>query len=123
MDRQAVSNLVREYYAAYESKDINSLEPLLSDDFRFSSPRDARIDKRTYFERCWPNSEHIRTFHIEKLFEQEREAFVLYDLELIDGKRFKNVEFFRIQDGKIGEVTVYFGSDTEEFVQGSSQAP
>ena len=109
MSNQSVTDIVREYYAAYESKTLNALEPLLSDDFRFSSPLDDRIDRTAYLERCWPNSERIRAFHIQKLFEQNGEAFVLYDLEPITGQRFRNVEFFRIKDGKIDEVEVYFG--------------
>lgn len=110
MSRQSVCDMIREYYAAYESQNANALEPLLSDDFRFSSPLDDRIDKTVYFERCWPNSERIRAFHIKKLFEQKGEVFVLYELEQITGQRFRNVEFFRIKDDKITEVEVYFGA-------------
>jgi ketosteroid isomerase-like protein len=114
MPAQSVSGIIREYYAAYESKDGSALERLLSADFRFSSPLDDRIDKAAYFERCWPNSERIRSFYIEKLFECGDEAFVRYELERSTGERFRNVEFFRIEGGKVKEVQVYFGRDTDE---------
>ena len=65
-----LSDLIRKYYSSYESKDRKSLEDLLSDDFTFSSPLDDHISKRTYFQRCWRNSETISVFHIEKLFEK-----------------------------------------------------
>lgn len=110
MNGQSICDIVREYYAAYESKNSNGLESLLSADFRFSSPLDDRIDKTAYLERCWPNSERIRAFHIKKLFERNGDVFVLYELEPITGQRSRNVEFFRIEDGKIVEVEVYFGT-------------
>ena len=105
-----VSDLIRKYYSAYEQKDRNAIEPLLTEDFSFSSPHDDHIDKATYFSRCWPNSERIRAFHIEKLFGQGNEAFVLYELEPLRGAKCRNTEFFRIKGSKIREVQVYFGS-------------
>src|SRR5207253_9066583 len=106
-----VEDTIREYYAAYETKDRKAIEPLLSDDFRFSSPLDDHIDRAAYFRKCWPNSEHTRAFHIEKLFADDNEAFVLYELEPNTGQKFRNTEFFRIKQGKIAEVEVYFGSE------------
>jgi ketosteroid isomerase-like protein len=104
--------IIRSYYAAYESKGKAALEALLSEDFVFSSPRDDRIDKETYFARCWPFNEQVVTFRIEKLFERENEAFVLYECEANTGARFRNTEFFRIENGKVKEVVVYFGRTT-----------
>jgi ketosteroid isomerase-like protein len=106
----SASDLVRQCYAAYESKDRSAIEKLLSDDFRFSSPLDDRIDKALYMRRCWPNSENIRAFHIEKLFEKDNEVFVLYEGERFDGGKWRCTEFFRIQGNRIAEVQVYFGS-------------
>jgi hypothetical protein len=56
------------------------------------------------------NSEKIRAFQIEKLFENRNEAFVLYELEPNVGSKFRNTEFFTIAGNKIKEVEVYFGS-------------
>jgi uncharacterized protein (TIGR02246 family) len=109
---KTVSELVREYFAAYESKDRKALEGLLSDNFTFSSPLDDQISKEKYFERCWPNSEHHRVFHIEKLFEKGNEAFVTYECERNDGGSFRNTEFFRTEGGSVAHVDVYFGSET-----------
>jgi ketosteroid isomerase-like protein len=105
-----LSDLIRKYYSSYESKDRKSLEDLLSDDFTFSSPLDDHISKTTYFQRCWPNSETISVFHIEKLFEKGNEAFVRYKCERIAGPKFRNTEYLRIEGDKIKEVEVYFGS-------------
>ena len=73
------SDLIRKYFSAYESKDRKTLESLLSNDFVFTSPFDYRIDRETYFKRCWPYSQQSPTYEIEKMLERDNEAFVLYD--------------------------------------------
>ena len=104
------ADLVRKYYAAYESKDRKVVEGLLSKDFSFTSPYDDHIDRATYFKKCWPNSENIRAFHIETLFENDSEAMVHYELEPKSGAAFRNTEHFRFDDNKIKEIEVFFGS-------------
>jgi ketosteroid isomerase-like protein len=101
--------IIRSYYAAYESQAKAALAALLSEDFVFSSPRDDRIDRETYFARCWPFNDRVVKFRIEKLFEHENEAFVLYECEPKTGAKFRNTEFFRIENGKVKEIVVYFG--------------
>ena len=110
MEPHNISDLIRRCYGAYESKDRKAIENLLSDDFTFSSPLDDHIDRAKYFERCWPNSNNIRTFRIEKLFEKHNEAFVLYEGERYDGGRWRCTEFFRIEGNQIKEVQVFFAS-------------
>ncbi|SRR5258707_15440616 len=105
-----IPRLVRDYYAAYGSKDRQVVEDLLSaDDFTFSSPQDDHIDRATYFAKCWPNSARMRTIEIEKLCRLEDELFVRYRLEMLDGGYFRNVEILRFRGSKIVEVEVYFG--------------
>ena len=106
-----VSELIRKYYAAYKAKERPAIEALLTENFTFSSPLDDHIDRAAYFSRCWPNSEHIRAFTIEKLFEQGNEAFVLYELHPTKGDSFRNTEFFKFKGNKICEVQVFFGSE------------
>lgn len=101
-------------YAAFTAADRPAIEALLSDDFRFSSPRDDRIDRAAYFERCWPGAGKVRIQSIEKLFAQGDEAFVLYIAEGTDGTRFQNVELVRTRDGKVASVEVYFGWNIRE---------
>ena len=78
----SIADLVRKCFAAYESKDREAIESLLSDHFTFSSPLDDKISRENYFERCWPNSEHFRAFHIEQLFTDGNQAFVTYEVDL-----------------------------------------
>jgi ketosteroid isomerase-like protein len=109
----SVSDLARTCFRAYELKDRQMIEGLLSDDFTFTSPLDHRIDRAEYFKRCWANSENIQSFQIEKVFENGNEVFVRYECETKTGKKFRNTEWFRFEGGKLKEVQVYFGEDTQ----------
>jgi ketosteroid isomerase-like protein len=71
--------LVRDCYAAYESGDRRVIEELLSDDVTFYSPPDPGIDRATYFERCWPNSQLIESFEFKRLVEAGDEVVVTYE--------------------------------------------
>jgi hypothetical protein len=88
---------------------------VIADDISFTSPYDDHIDRKTYFERCWPNSERMRSFREVKLFERDGEVFILYEARF-DGtsEAFRNTEFIRVSNGKIREVEVYFGSPTKK---------
>ena len=49
----SASDLIRKYFSAYENKDRKVVESRLTNDFVFTSPYDHRIDRKTYFKRCW----------------------------------------------------------------------
>jgi ketosteroid isomerase-like protein len=101
--------LVRSCFAAYETGDRQVVEDLLADDFRFWSPADQGIDRATYFDRCWPNSESIRVFEFTRMHEIGDEVVVTYEAERNDGTRFRNTEVFGFDGGEISTVEVYFG--------------
>jgi ketosteroid isomerase-like protein len=112
METTHASDLVRRYFAAYETKDREALETLLTPDFTFTSPYDDHIDRRVYFEKCWPNSANMRSFRVVKLFEHGDEAFILYEGQFKGTEIFRNTEFFQTEGGRIKAVEVYFGSPT-----------
>jgi ketosteroid isomerase-like protein len=106
------SDILRSYFSAWERKDRPTLEALLAEDFTFTSPNDDdHIDVTRYFEKCWPGSANIQRFLILDLIDNGEEAFIRYECELVDGKRFRNTEYFRLADDKVREVDVYFGRD------------
>jgi len=109
-EEKKVPLLIKKYFAAYESNDRKTIGELLSEEFRFSSPDDPDIDKATYFKKCWPFSEKAKFYKIEKLIEEDDNAFVQYQCETITGNKFKNTEFFKIKASKIIKVEVYYGS-------------
>lgn len=108
--RSDLASIIRAYYRAYEAKERGAIERLLADDFTFSSPLDDCIDRARYFSRCWPNSERIRSFRIRRLFVQNGEALVQYELIPLVGDSFSNVELFRSDGRQIREIVVFFGN-------------
>jgi hypothetical protein len=106
-----------------EAKERTVVEELLRDEFTFTSPLDDHINKDCYFEKCWPFSEKVKAFRIDKLFEQGDDASVRYTCETTEGRSFQNAELFHFKNGKISEITVYFGSLPKGFIEkGSAKA-
>lgn len=101
--------IVRASYEAYVRKDREAIEALIDDDFHFSSPLDNRIDRATYFARCWPNSEGIGGFQFIHLVQQGHVVFVTYEGTRQGGGRFRNTEVVTVRGERIVEVEVYFG--------------
>jgi ketosteroid isomerase-like protein len=102
-------DVARACYEAYVSGDRDVVERLLADQIAFFSPADPGIDRATYFERCWPNSERIKAFEFKRLEEVRDEVLVTYEATRTDGTRFRNTEILGFEDGKISCMEVYFG--------------
>ena len=115
----ASADIIRGIFAAYLANDRRRVEDALADDFRFTSPYDNSIDKPTYFERCWKNSDWIERHELERIFVEGDEAFVTYRCVAKDGKTFRNTEFFFFEGEKVKRIDVYFGAayDNGAFVK------
>ena len=113
------AEIIRAIFAAYMSNDRKVVEDALTDDFRFTSPYDDEIDKATYFERCWRNSDWIERHQLEKIFVDGNEAFVTYRCVAKGGKKFRNTEFFTFVGDRVSRIDVYFGAayDNGAFVR------
>ncbi len=107
--RDANAEIVRACFKAYVDKDRTMIESLIGEDFHFTSPLDNRINRKTYFKRCWPNSKTMAAVHFTRIVVDGETVVVTYETRMDDGKRFRNTEVFTIQDGKISNVEVYFG--------------
>jgi hypothetical protein len=102
-------SVARRSYHAYVEKDRVAIESVIGNAFHFTSPLDNRIDRATYFERCWPNSSKTAGFEFINLVGDGERAFVTYEGQSTSGKRFRNTEILTVRNGKIVEVEVYFG--------------
>jgi ketosteroid isomerase-like protein len=102
-------DIARAAYRAYVDKDRPAIERLIAAEFRFTSPLDNRIDRATYFARCWPNSATIAGFEFVHVVQEGERVFVTYEGRSTRGKLFRNTEIMTIRDGRIVEVEVYFG--------------
>ena len=101
--------IARAAYEAYVAKDRAAIERLIADDFHFTSPLDNRIDRATYFARCWPNSAWIKDFDYINLVTDSDRVFVTYEGRSTKGSSFRNTEILTVRNGQIIEVEVYFG--------------
>ena len=111
MEPDAVEALIRGAYDKFAARDEEGFADLMADDFVFRSPDDPELDKAAYFERCWPNAGNQKAFEIDRVFVSGDEAFIRYEITRPDDTRFRNTEFFRLRDGKIAEVQVYYGAE------------
>jgi ketosteroid isomerase-like protein len=104
--------IVRALFAAYRASDRVSVEQTFTDDFRFTSPFDDRLDKAAYFERCWPASISgwMKEQDIERIVVDGDAAFVTYRCVAKDGRSFRNTEFFVFDGAHIKSIDVYFGA-------------
>ena len=101
--------IARAAYEAYVAKDLAAIKRLIAGDFHFTSPLDNRIDRATYFARCWPNSERIKGFDFINLVADRDRVFVTYEGHSANEQSFRNTEIVTVRGDQIVEVEVYFG--------------
>jgi hypothetical protein len=101
--------IARAAYEAYVSKDRAAIEAMIAPDFHFTSPLDNRIDRATYFARCWPNSEMMKGFEFINLIVDRDRVFVTYECHQANGRVFRNTEIVTVRQNQIVDVEVYFG--------------
>jgi SnoaL-like domain len=104
-----IVGIARAAYEAYVTKDRAAIERLIAEDFHFTSPLDNRIDRATYFARCWPNSERISGFDFINLVPDGDRVFVTYEGRRASGRGFRNTEVVTVRKNQIVDVEVYFG--------------
>jgi ketosteroid isomerase-like protein len=107
--QQDPADIARASYLAYVRKDRAAIEALIGEDFHFTSPLDNRLDRNTYFTRCWPNSETITNIQFVDVVVHGEQVFVVYEGTSVRNRRFRNTERLTVRGGKIVEAEVYFG--------------
>ena len=107
----ATEEIVRKWYKAWVEKDEGQFEALMTDNFTFTSPAgDDHISRSTFKTQCWDTQVNfIDRFDLERVFGSGNEAFVKYLCHTKNGKSFRNVEYFRLRDGKVETIECYFG--------------
>ena len=105
---QDVAKIARASFQAYVAKDRAAIESLIADDFRFTSPLDNGLDRKSYFAICWPNSANTESFEFVHMVANGEKVFVTYEGQSKNA-RFRNTEILTVRDGQIVAVEVYFG--------------
>jgi hypothetical protein len=102
--------VVKAALQAYVDKDRTAIEAVIGDPYAFTSPLDNALDRQTYFDRCWPNSQNMTTVQLIHAIEDGDRAYVVYEASTMD-KRFRNAELHTVRGGRIVATEVYFGWD------------
>jgi len=105
---------IRKWYAAWEKKDWRPVDILLADDFTFTSAAgDDHISKSAFKAQCWESQiDFIDRFDLQRVFGRGNEAFVMYVCRTKNGKTLRNVEYIRLNDGKVEAIECYFGAQS-----------
>ena len=107
-----IDQLIRGYFKIWLARDLEAMERAVADDFHFTSPLDNRLDRETFFKRCWPGGDALASIDVQRIVPQDDySAFVTYEPTMKDSRRFRNTEFITVRDGKLINVEVYFGWD------------
>ena len=104
--------IIRKWYAAWVKKDFDTFNSLQADYFTFSSAAgDDHISKSTFKRQCWDTQAPlISSCDLERISVGVDDAFVKYVGHTTNGKSFRNVEYFRIKNGKFESLECYFGA-------------
>lgn len=108
---RTTEEIVRKWYKAWVEKDEAQFEALMTDDFTFSSAAgDDHISRSTFKRQCWDTqAKLIERSDLERVITSGNEAFVKYLCHTTNGNSFRNVEYFRLRDGKVEALECYFG--------------
>lgn len=104
------TEVVRASFEAYLAQDRGAADRVLADNLVFTSPQDDHIGKASYFDRCFPTTDRLKSQEILELVSAGDDGvFILYEYELRTGDRYRNTEFITVREGKIVEIQVFFG--------------
>jgi ketosteroid isomerase-like protein len=104
--------IVRKWYKAWEKADVDQFVALMAGNFTFTSPvpGDDHISASEFRKRCWDTQTgFIERIDLEHVLGNDDEVFVRYLCHTKNGKSFRNVEYFRLRDGKVESLECYFG--------------
>jgi len=107
---EAAMTTVRRFFECYLTQNRGTAEELAAADLTFTSPQDDHIDRATYFEKCFPTADRVRSQELLRVTAAtDEDVFVMYEYDLHAGGRYRNAELITVRDGKIVEVQVFFG--------------
>ncbi len=106
--------ITRDLYRAFSAGDRDFFEKHLAPELTFSSPTDPKLDRRGFFERCWPGAGQGQGIDIVRLVESGNEVILTYELKRPDGSGGRNTEVLTFDGEQIKRIEVYFGWDLRE---------
>lgn len=104
------TELVKEFLSAFSKADHNDfVENLLAPSFTFSAPPDPLLNRREFFEKCWPYGTNLKDLEYVRLFEVGDEVILTHDFVDPNGSKQRNTDIFTFDGERITRLEVYFG--------------
>jgi hypothetical protein len=108
--------IIRNYFSGWEKKDWNTVAKNLAEGFTFTSAApDDHINIGQFKDKCWVQSEHVKTFEFPKVTETGNQAFAIVHVITTDNRVIRNIEFFTFEGNKIKSIEVFFGNTGQGF--------
>ena len=112
-ERRATNEeIVQKWYRSWETADVKQFQALMAGNFTFTSPvpGDDHLSASVFKTQCWDSQTgFIDRFDLERVIANGNDVFVRYLCHTKNGKSFRNVEYFRLRDGKVESLECYFG--------------
>lgn len=107
--------LVKKFYEAFSKVDRNDfVENLLSPNFTFSAPPDPLLDRREFFEKCWPEGRNLKDIRYVRIIENAEEVVITHEYIKPDGVKGCNTDILSFDGDKIIRLEVFFGWDIKD---------
>jgi ketosteroid isomerase-like protein len=100
---------IKAWYTAWEKRDWNLMTQILADGFTFSSPLNDHIKINAVKDVCWPNAGKIKNVDVQQMIMNGDDVLVMANGYNLDGKLFRNCDYFELKDGKITAYECFFG--------------
>ena len=100
--------VAEEFFAAWTGKDFDRARGLLHDDLRFEGPIDQFDSAEPYLKAIQGLSQMVTGAEKQKVFVDGNDVCVIYDLKTGPVPNAPTAEWYRVKDGKIAEIRVYF---------------
>ena len=104
---------IQKWYQSWDTtKDWRQAVKLLADDFAFTSAAgDDHINIAQFKANCWDTQiNYIKRIDLLHVFAEGDAAFVMYDCTTSNSRSLRNVEFVRLEEGRIKSIECYFGA-------------
>jgi ketosteroid isomerase-like protein len=102
------ARVAESFFAAWTGKDFERARALLHDDLSFRGPIDSFDDADAYMRAIEGLSQIVTGADKRKVFVEGNDVCVIYDLRTAPVPSAPTAEWYRIRDGRIASIEVFF---------------
>ncbi len=109
LEKTSNGKTIKAWYTAWEQRDWNLMTQILADGFTFTSPLDDHLKIDVVKERCWPNAGNFKSIDVKQVIMNGDKVIVIANGYSMEGKFFRNCDYFQLKNGKITAYECFFG--------------